>query len=87
MMDRVDIVDDLTAKRYVAEHDLPSIIYIDGDPDKELHVCEERVDGNCVLFSLSLLESYNPYIRLILSELVRAYNQRREQDDKSISSN
>ena len=32
MMDRVDIVDDLMAERYIAEHGLPSIIYIDGNP-------------------------------------------------------
>jgi len=65
----------------VTIHGLPKTIYVDGNPGGKLYVCEERVDdnGNPVnreLFSLSISESHDPYIRSILAELVRAYNKR-----------
>ena len=66
--------------RYLREEGYPNAIIIDCEPGGPIHVIEVRGEKKRNVFTLSLEDSHNPYVRAILSELVKAYNKRVENE-------
>jgi len=71
-----DIADEILADGYLRKEGYPNSIVTDCNPGGKIHICEVRKGKQRSLFSLSLEDSHNAYVRKILSELVKTYNRR-----------
>ena len=75
-------MNDYQARGYIKKHGLPKRLCTDCYPGREIHICEE-IPGNPVgegriLLTLTITDSHDGYKRAIISELVKAYNEKQE---------